>query len=114
MTHLRLIKSHVMAQDVELHGSGASVTFDPMSIERQWVSKLVSHWEGEAEVALVPEAVQHVEHRAAGRLVGLQEHDVGVGLTEAQRGALSIRGQEDGVASWMHTAGGGRRNVTLD
>lgn len=41
-THLCLIKSHVVAHDVELHNPRASVTFDPVCIERQWVAQLVA------------------------------------------------------------------------
>lgn len=77
---------------MELRESGTSVTFDPVSIERQRIAQLVAHRKGKVEVALLPEAVQHVEYGAAGRLVGLEEHDVGVGLAGAKRGPLSIRG----------------------
>ncbi len=96
----------MIAHDVELHGSGTFVTFDPVSVEGQWIAQLVAQWQGEAEVTLLSKAVQHVEHCAASRLVGLEEHDVGVGLTGAQRGPLSIRGGEDGASSWLDTAGG--------
>ena len=96
----------MIAHDVELHGSRTAVPFDPVSVEGQRVAQLVAQRQGEAEVSLLPEAVQHVEHGAAGRLVGLQEHDVGVRLTGAQGGPLSIRGREDGATSWMDTAGG--------
>lgn len=86
----------MIPHDVELDGSGTSVAFHPVSVEGQRVAQLVSQRQGEAEVVLVSEAVQHVEHRAAGRLVGLQEHDVSVGLTGTQRRPLSIRGSKDG------------------
>lgn len=105
LTHLWFIKSHVVAHDVELHSSGTSVTFDPVSVEGQWVAQLVAQRQGEVEVPLLPEAVQHVQHCAAGRLVGLEEHDVGVGTTGAQRRSLSIRGQEDGACSRLDAAG---------
>lgn len=58
---------------------------------------------------LLSKAVQHVEHSAARRLVGLQEHDVGVGSAGAQRGPLSIRGGEDGASHRVDTVGQ-RRN----
>jgi len=96
----------VIAHDVELHGPGTSVTFDPVGVEGERVAQLVAQWQGEAEVSLLPEARQHVEHGAAGRLVGLEEHDVGVGLTGAQRRALGISGREDGATSCLETAGG--------
>lgn len=105
-SYLRPMKSHVIAHDVKLHDSGTSVTFDPVGVEGQWVAQLVAQWQGEAKVALLPKAIQHVEHGAAGCLVGLEEHDMGVGLAGAQRGALSIRGREDGATSWLDTAGG--------
>lgn len=82
----------MIAHDVELHSSRTSVTFDPVSIEGQRVTQLVAQWQGKAEVAFLSKAIQHVEHSAAGRLVGLKEHDVVVGLTGAQRRPLSIRG----------------------
>lgn len=91
----------MIAHDVVLHGSSTSVTFNPVGVEWEWVSQLVAQWQGEAEVALLPKAVQHVEHRAAGCLVCLEEHDVGVGLTGAQRGPLGIRGREDGATSCL-------------
>lgn len=105
VTHLHLIEPHVIAHDVKLQRSGASVAFDSVSVEGQRVSQLVAQRQGEAEVVLLSEAVQHVEHCAAGCFVGLQEHDVGVGPTGAQGGPLSIRGREDGVPSWLHSAG---------
>lgn len=92
LTHLHLIKPHVVAHDVELHHSGTPITLDSVGVEGQRVSQLVAQRQGEAEAVLFSEAVQHVEHRAAGRLVGLQEHDVVVGLTGTQRRALSVRG----------------------
>lgn len=104
LTHLLLIKSHVIAHDVELHSPGTSVTFDPVSIEGEWVAQLVAQWQGKAEITLLAKSVQHVEHSAAGRLVGLEKHDVGMGLTGAQRGPLSVRGGEDGACSWLNTA----------
>lgn len=52
---------------------------------------------------LLSKAVQHVEHSAARRLVGLQEHDVGVGSAGAQRRPLSIRGGEDGASHRVDT-----------
>lgn len=58
---------------------------------------------------LLSEAVQHIEHSAARRLVGLEEHDVGVGSTGAHRGPLNIRGGED-RASHRVDAVGQRRN----
>lgn len=110
--YLWFVEPHVVAHDVELNGSGTSVTFDPVSVEQQRVAQLVAQRQGEAELMLVSEAVQHVEHRAAGRLVGFEEHDVGVGLTGAQWGALSIRGGEDGLYSWLDTAGEQKSSVT--
>lgn len=50
------------------------------------------------KVTLFSEAVQHVEHSAAGCFVGLEEHDVGVGLAGTQGGPLSIRGREYGAS----------------
>ena len=82
----------MIAHDVELNGSGTSITFDPVSIEGQRVAKLVAQWQGEAEIVLLTEAVQHVEHCAAGCLVCLEEHDVIMRLTGSQRGPLSITG----------------------
>lgn len=99
----------MIPHDVELDGSGTSVAFDPVSVEGQRVAQLVSQRQGEAEAVLVSEAVQHVEHRAAGRLVGLQEHDVSVGLTGTQRRPLSIRGRKDGSCGWLDIAGEGER-----
>lgn len=32
-THLCLMKSHVVAHNMELHSPGASVTFDPVCVE---------------------------------------------------------------------------------
>lgn len=106
----------MVAHDVELHGSGASVTFDPVGVEGQRVAQLVAQRQGEAEVALLSEAVQHVEHGAAGRLVGLEEHDVGVRVTGAQRRTLSLRGHEDGARGRLGGAGGdgGKRCQPLD
>ena len=91
---------------MELHSSGTSVTFDPVSIEGEWVAQLVAKGEGEVEVALLSKAVQHVEHCTASRLVGLEEHYMGMGLTRAQRGSLSIRRREDGAGSRLDAAGG--------
>lgn len=90
---------------MELCESGTSVTFDSVSIERQRIAQLVAHRQGKVEVALLPETVQHVEYGAAGRFVGLEEHDVGVRLAGAKRGFLSVRGREDGTSSWLNIAG---------
>lgn len=92
IAHLQFVKSHVIAHDMELCDSRTSIAFDPVSVEGQRITQLVTHRQGKHEVALLSEAVQHVEHGAAGRLVGLEEHDVGVRLAGAQRGSLSIRG----------------------
>lgn len=110
--HLWLIEPHVVAHDVELHDPGPLVTFDPVGVEGQRVSQLVAQREGEAQLVLLSEAVQHVEHRAAGRLVGLEEHDVGVGLAVAHRRPLGVRRREDGLRSRLDAAeeGGGARS----
>lgn len=92
------MKSHVVAQNMELHDPGASVTFDPMCVESLWVAQLVAQWQSEVKVTLFSEAVQHVEHGAAGCFVRLEEHDVGVGLAGAQGWPLSIRGGEYGAS----------------
>lgn len=92
ITYLQFVKSHVIAHNMEVCDSGTSVAFNPVSIKGQRIAQLVTHGQGKAEVALLSEAVQHVEHGAAGCLVGLEEHNVGVGLAGAQRGSLSIRG----------------------
>lgn len=101
----------MIPHDVELQGSGTSVTFDPVGVEGQRVAQLVAQRQGEAEASLLSEAVQHVEHGAAGRLVGLEEHDVGVRLAGAQRGTPGIRGQKDGASRWLDAAGGQTENV---
>lgn len=92
ITHLWFVKPHVVAHNVELCDSRATVAFDPVGIEGQRIPQLVTHRQGKHEIALLSEAVQHVEHGAAGRLVGLEEHDVGVGLAGAQGGSLGVRG----------------------
>ncbi len=99
----------MVAHDVELDGSGTSVTFDPVSIEGQRVAQLVAQWQSEAKASLLSKAVQHVEYGAARCLVSLEEHDVGVGLTGAQRRPLNIMGGEDGASSWLNTAAGERK-----
>lgn len=91
------MKPHVVAHDVELNDTGALVTFDPVGVEQHGVTQLVAHRQGETETVLLAEAIQQVEDRAAGRLVRLQEHDVGAGPTGAQRGALRLRGGEECV-----------------
>lgn len=46
------------------------------------VEALVS-WEGDGEVMLLCEPKQDVQDGAAGSLVGLQEHDIGFGVTRS-------------------------------
>lgn len=104
LTHLGLVEPHVVSHDVKLYCSGPSITFDPVGVEGQRVSQLVPEWQSEAKVPFLSKAVQHVEHSAAGRLVGLQEHDVSVGVTGAQGRTLSIRGREDGASSRLDAA----------
>lgn len=58
---------------------------------------MVAQWQSEMKVTLFSKAVQHVEHGAAGGFVGLEEHNVGVGLAGTQGGSLSVRGGEYGA-----------------
>lgn len=111
--YLNLVKSHVVGHDVELDCPGASVTFDPVCVEGQRVAQLVAQRQGQAKLPLFSKAIQHVEHSAAGRLVCLQEHDMSVRLTGAERGPLGIRGRENGASSWLHIAAHKQRQRKL-
>ena len=99
----------MVSHDVEVQDSGPLVTFDPVGVEQQGVPQLVAHRQGEAEAVLLAEAVEHVEDRAAGRLVGLQEHEVGVGPAGAQRGPLDVGGVEQQARSRLDAAERGER-----
>ena len=95
----------MIPHDVELCDAGPPVTFDPVGVEGERVSKLVPQRQGEVQVALLAEAVQHVEHGAAGRLVRLQEHKVCVRPAGAQR-HVRRRQRERGTGTLRLDAGG--------
>lgn len=102
----------MVADNVELQHAWPAVAFNPVSVEEKWVAKLVAQGQSEAQTSLLPKAVQHVKHRAAGRLMGLQEHDVGVGSAGAIWGAVRIlrRQGEDGAGPLLLHPAGGEKN----
>ena len=107
--YLILIKSQVVRHDVVFGGSVAAVALDAVDVEGEGVAQDVAHGQGEVEAVLLAEAVEHVEDRAAGRLVGLQEHEVGVGPAGAQRGPLDVGGVEQQARSRLDAAERGER-----
>lgn len=80
-SYLRGVEAQVVAHDVVVSLSGLK-TLHKIGDESLWVTQveLLASREGSCEFVLLSEAEQDVEDGAAGSLVGLEEHDVGLGL----------------------------------
>ena len=83
--HLGCVEAHVVTHDVEAHARLEVLHL--RALEECRVEEVVpAVGEGELESVLLAEAEQDVDERAAGRLVGLHEHDVHLGAAERPTG----------------------------
>lgn len=73
--HLVHVEPHVITDDVETHPR--PVVFDLGALEKRRIKKVISAaGEGKCEPMLLSKTEEDVEEGAAGRFVGLHEHDV--------------------------------------
>ncbi|TNN38415.1 hypothetical protein EYF80_051425 [Liparis tanakae] len=106
--HLGCVEAQVVTDDVEAHPG--AVVLHLGALEQGRVEEVVpAVREGELESVLLPKAEEDVEQGAAGRLVGLHEHDVHLG--RAARAAGQQRAVGEGAEpGWTVGAGVRHRN----